>query len=182
VYLWQLWHYCIIFINDTNSHQKKFNDQNFVKFYWIFRNILFVETKISEVINYLKEMCPSCQCTTIHPISEDHLSCFGFHIEVWRFIIWYKQFCSIPAKNSEFEHISSCFDLRKFPPLCYHGNYALRRFGYKNVQISMFTVYTTTQYLLGLEQVFFFTLKRHTHQTSKASESLEGLLCATLCT
>jgi hypothetical protein len=35
----------------------------------------------------------------------------------------------------------------------------------------MFIVYTTTQDLLGLEQVFFFTLKRHTHQTSKASES-----------
>lgn len=65
------------------------------------------------------------------------------------------------SKSSEFEHISSCFDLRKFPPLCYHGNYTLWRFGYKNVQISMVIVYTTTQYLLGLEQVFFFTLKRH---------------------
>jgi hypothetical protein len=152
VYLWQLWHYCIISRNDKNSQNKNFDDQNFVKFYWIFRNILFVETKISEVINYLTEMCRSCYCTTIHPISEDYLACFRF--QVWRFIIQYKQFCTIPAKTWSLNII-------KFPPLCFHGNYTLWRFGYKNVQISMFIVYTTTQYLLGFEQVFFFTLKRH---------------------
>jgi hypothetical protein len=56
LYLWQLWHYCIIFRNDKNSQNKNFEDQNFENFYWIFRNILFVETKISEVINYLTEM------------------------------------------------------------------------------------------------------------------------------
>ncbi len=118
MYLWQLWHYCIIFRIDKKNHKTKFRRPKFCESLLNIQEYLFVETKISEIINYLTEMCRSCQCTIVHSISEDYLSCFGFHIEVWRFIIWYKQFCTIPAKNSEFEPISSCFGLRKFPPLC----------------------------------------------------------------
>jgi hypothetical protein len=45
-----------IFIKNNNSKKK-----NYLKKYWILKNVSFVEMKISKLINYSTNMCQNCQ-------------------------------------------------------------------------------------------------------------------------